>query len=474
MDISSTTLPFRSPGGFGNQISSQAIRFSPIPSSSFGIHHAGFGHYNAFIIFAYVVASSFTFGYVHWKSGSITAAVAAGIIYGTGSFMVAHLGHASIIHAGAWVPLIVWSIDALADRRTAGRFVTGAVAIAMCLLGGHPQIFVYAMLLAGGLALRKLWVTYAGDSAAAIRLAAAYATMVALGVSTCAVALLPFLEFSKLSARTDVWNYDEFVSYSLPLRQIAMLFFPYIYGGGINGAINYFGAWNQTELATYAGAGALFLAACGILAGKRDDDALFWLAAGVASILLATVGENHLGYLFYHIPVVNGFRAAARSAMVFTFAISVLAGAGIAASAAWRSQNSTHRLGWRIHSWFCNWRRAIDPIIGAVAASASGRRCGALDNDGGDHPPPNCQSGRANLPSFVLEKARRQLLPVGPDDCSCGHRYRSLRLVLRMAALPSSKAHIGRFGCFARGIIEFEGPRLGDARWSSAMRFNRI
>lgn len=289
-----------------------------------------FRNYNAFIIFAYVAASSFTFGYVHWKTRSVAAALAAGIIYGTGSFMMGHLGHTSIINAGAWLPLIVWSIEALAERRTAARFVTGALTVALCLLSGHPQIFVYAMLLAGGLALRNLWVTCADDSTTAIGLATTYAGLVVLGVAACAVQLLPLLEFRELSARSDAWSYGEFVTYSLPLRQIATLFFPYLYGGATNGPIAYFGAFNQTELATYAGLGTLFLAACGLLARKRNDGAVFWLAAVVASILLATVGENHLGHLFYQIPIVNSFRASARSAIVFTFAIAVLAGMAIA------------------------------------------------------------------------------------------------------------------------------------------------
>ncbi|RUU12464.1 hypothetical protein EOD23_07405 [Mesorhizobium sp. USDA-HM6] len=303
-----------------------------------------FRNYNAFIIFAYVAASSFTFGYVHWKTRSIAAALVAGIIYGTGSFMMGHLGHASIIHAAAWLPLIVWSIDALGERRTAARFVTGALAVALCLLSGHPQIFVYAMLLAGGLALRNLWMTWVDDSTTAIRLAATYAGLVVLGVSACAVQLLPLLDFRELSARSDAWSYGDFVSYSLPLRQIATLFFPYLYGGGIDGPIAYFGALNQTELATYAGLGTLFLAACGILARKRHDGALFWLAAVVASILLATVGENHLGHLFYQIPIVNSFRASARSAMVFTFSVSVLA--GMATTHLQRGELKTRHIAW--------------------------------------------------------------------------------------------------------------------------------
>jgi hypothetical protein len=77
-----------------------------------------FRDYNTFIIFAYVAASSFSFGYIYWKTGSTAAALIAGAIYGAGSFMVGHLGHASIVQAAAWLPLIAWTIDALSHRRT--------------------------------------------------------------------------------------------------------------------------------------------------------------------------------------------------------------------------------------------------------------------------------------------------------------------------------------------------------------------
>lgn len=126
----------------------------------------------------------------------------------------------------------------------ATRFAIGALAVALCLLGGHPQIFVYAMILAGGMAVRNLWFAYSEGMNAVFRLACVYVSMVVVGVSACAVQLLPFLEFSGLSARTTEWSYGEFVTYSLPLRQIATIFFPYLYGGGLGNPINYFGAWN--------------------------------------------------------------------------------------------------------------------------------------------------------------------------------------------------------------------------------------
>lgn len=288
-----------------------------------------FRDFNFFVVFAYVAASSFTFLFVYSKFRSVAAALISGIIYGSGSFMVAHLGHTSIIHAGAWLPLIAWSIDALADRRTATRFVIGTLAVALCFLGGHPQIFVYAMILAGSLALRNLWIAYREGRSGTIKLASTYAGMVALGVSACAVQILPFLEFRELSARSEAWSYSDFVTYSLPLRQLSTLLFPYLYGGGIDGPIGYFGAWNQTEVATYAGAGVLFMATCATMARKDGDGSLFWLCVALSAILFATSGYNYLGHLFYQIPVINSFRASARMAMVYTFAIAVLAGIAI-------------------------------------------------------------------------------------------------------------------------------------------------
>jgi len=285
-----------------------------------------FRDYNTFIIFAYIAASSLTFGYVLWKSASVTAGLVAGITYGAGSFMVAHLGHASIIHAAAWLPLIIWSIDLLAERRTPGRFVIGVLAVALCLAGGHPQIFVYAMVLAGALALRHLFIIYPEGDRAAMILALTYAGMVGLAVSLYAVQLLPFIEFRELSARSESWTYAEFVSYSLPVRQLGMLFLPYVFGGGLNSPAAYFGAWNQTELASYAGLGTLILAVCAVLSRERNDGSAFWFAAGLVSLLLATAGSNYLGNLFFQIPIVGSFRATARASMVLTFATSVLAG----------------------------------------------------------------------------------------------------------------------------------------------------
>ncbi|WP_018860002.1 YfhO family protein [Rhizobium sp. 42MFCr.1] len=288
-----------------------------------------FQNYNHFILFAYIAASTLTFGYVRWKTSSTTAGMVSGVIYGSGSFLVGHLGHASIIHSAAWMPLVIWSIDAFPGRASPVKFAIGSVAIALCFLGGHPQIFVYAMVLAGTIAFRNIMQIRTGGLLSIVRLGGAYLGMVAVGIGISAVQLIPFIEFSRYSSR-NAWSYGDFISYSLPVRQLVDVFFPYFHGGEGVGAQTYFGLFNQPELAIYAGLGTLFMAGCAVLARRRADGTLFWLGTLLVSVLVASSFDNGLGRLLYHVPVLSSFRAAGRAAMIFTFAASILAALAIA------------------------------------------------------------------------------------------------------------------------------------------------
>ena len=65
------------------------------------------GSWNVFMIVAYVVGSSFMYGYVYTLTRSRFAALTSGLIFGLSGFMMAHLGHAVIVHVAAWIPLIL-------------------------------------------------------------------------------------------------------------------------------------------------------------------------------------------------------------------------------------------------------------------------------------------------------------------------------------------------------------------------------
>src|SRR5260370_38790027 len=71
--------------------------------------------------------------------------------------MLAHLGHAVIVHAACWIPLIIWALQRLRQQLTARWLLIGVAAVTLCFLGGHSQIFFYGLLLSGAYALVFGW-----------------------------------------------------------------------------------------------------------------------------------------------------------------------------------------------------------------------------------------------------------------------------------------------------------------------------
>jgi hypothetical protein len=287
--------------------------------------------FNLFVLSAYVLAACFTCGYVHLLTGSRTAGVLGGVVYALSGFGIARLGHTNILHSACWLPLNLWALESLRHRTTAGGIAVGAAAIALSLLGGHPQIPLYV------LALGATYVLALGGSAPAGRwrwTAAALASAV-LGLGLAAVMVVPAAELTLRSARARM-DFMDFVSLSLPPNQWPHLLMPGLHGGladPFTGRVaRPFGSGGGLDEATgYVGLLPWALAAVGVAVGlRRDVRVRFWLAVAVVCLLLAFGKETPLGWITFQIPIWNRFRIPARHLMEFTFALAVLAGFGVA------------------------------------------------------------------------------------------------------------------------------------------------
>lgn len=296
----------------------------------------GAAGYQLFVLMAYVLASSFTYGYVFSLTRSRMAAAVSGCIYGLCGFMLSHIGHAALIHAAAWLPLVIWSFSNL-QRFKVSRFwfIVAALTVTCAALAGHPQIFVYTSLLAGAFVLVTGWRAPLGRW----RYYGLSALVYALGVGMAAVQLWPTAELTKLSWRAAL-SFEEFAAYALRLRQVAVLLFPFLYGGAPSTFYGtaYFGAWPSSadgwgagELSGYVGLLSLMLAFIGFVMHRQTTNARFWLGAGAIAFLLTLGAATPLAQIAYHLPVVNKFRAPARHFLELTLAISVLSGFGIKA-----------------------------------------------------------------------------------------------------------------------------------------------
>lgn len=286
--------------------------------------------WNGFIISAYVLASCFSYGYVYSLTSSRLAATISGIVYGMSGFMVAYWGYSTIIHAAPWIPLLIWSLEKLRHKFDGGWFIAGSCAVACILLAGHPQISIY------GLAVATAYVLVLGYSAPIGRWKyyRIYFIAMFLGLSLAAIQLLPTLEFVALSVRSNM-SFEDFVSYSLPIRQVIQLIFPFYTPS----------QFNSIGLLGYVGLLPPVLSIIGFFSYKDRAQTGFWLAVTLFAFLLTLGSDTPLAQLMYHVPVYNKFRAPVRNFLEMSLAISILAGFGISAL---QKQIVSHRLLFKI------------------------------------------------------------------------------------------------------------------------------
>lgn len=285
------------------------------------------GSWNVFMLLGYVAGSSFMYGYTYTLTRSRFAALTSGLIFGLSGFMMAHLGHAVIIHAAAWIPLIIWSLERLRQQVSAKWLIIGSVAVTLSFLGGHSQIFFYGLILSGVYAVTLGWSAPIGRW----RYYAVALLMSILGISLAAIQIVPTAELLGQSARVG-YSFQDFVSHALPPRQALTMIFPFVFGvARESGVLPYFGAVNQTELTGYVGLSALVLASLGVIATKKRSLGLFWLCVTLFAFLLVMGDATPLARFIYHVPILSDFRAPARHFIELTMAVSVLSGLGVAA-----------------------------------------------------------------------------------------------------------------------------------------------
>ncbi|HEV7377671.1 MAG TPA: YfhO family protein [Pyrinomonadaceae bacterium] len=311
--------------GFPMFADPQVMHWYP-PSLLFSMF-GGNWSWNVFILLAYLAASCFMYGYVYRLTESRLAGLISGIIFGLSGYMISHLSHTVIIHAAAWIPLILWSFEELRRKWSAGWFLAGVVAVTCSFLGGHTQIFFYGLLLSVGYAVIVGWSAPVGRW----RYFSICSLIIILSIGLAAIQILPTAELVGQSVRTE-FSFSDFASHSLPPKQALAMIFPAAFGGlPAYGTTPYFGGINLTELTGYIGLLPLMLAAIGFVTSRQRRLSYFWLGVVLLAFLLTLGDATYLARIIYHLPILNRFRAPARHFLEVALAVSVLAGLGVAA-----------------------------------------------------------------------------------------------------------------------------------------------
>jgi hypothetical protein len=252
------------------------------------------------------------------------AAVVAGIGYGLCGFAVGQGVHVNVVAGLPYLPIALWCVERAAAASPVRYAVLAGLALGLQCLGGHPQVALMTAALVTAMALWRLRSRTApiawGGLGPGLRFAA---LLLATGGGLAAAYYLPMAELASLSVRTGTGATG--VTHALPWPHLLTAFSPFLFyeAGG-----DYVGAWNAAEMSFYPGVVVVLLAALAFL-GPAIPHRRFFAAAGAVALVLA-LGQATPAYPVLHaIPLLRGFRAPARYALVLDLCLSLLAAMGV-------------------------------------------------------------------------------------------------------------------------------------------------
>jgi hypothetical protein len=303
-----------------------------------------------FIILHCFLASLFMYGLARHFQLSPFSACVAGIVFAYGgSVGMRTSAQVNLFYASIWVPAIFWSysksLQAEGWQRQLFFANLGGLALALSLLAGHHQPFIYSSLALAGIAA-FLAVSHLRDDRrhelfCKPRVILRQTLLLFLfAIAYAGVQLLPSLEYAPLAYRwVDSVNpslVSDRIPYSivgldnaLPPHGFLLMLFPY---------------FSKVENSPYLGILPLLLISLALGLAKKNRIVRF---ASVLALLCATLAMGYfspLHGLFYAlIPGFDKGREAGRIFLLAHFALSLLAGFGC--------QTLCHPIGRRQRPW---------------------------------------------------------------------------------------------------------------------------
>jgi hypothetical protein len=283
---------------------------------------------------------------VYWLARALGMSRAGGVLAGTifaySGFLVAHLGHFSMLATASWAPFVLAAIAGTVRRGSWPLALAGTLALACAILGGHQPILLMTLTAAVALALFEVWrlTGYAHPRAlltvdgAALRgwrdtpvvgsvARLAFMAVVATGLAT--PVLGPSLQLNAYTVRAGL-DYRTASEFSVQPTALLHLVFPTIYGSN---PTDYWGPFSNTEIWGYTGVLAIALALYGLYT-RPTRTRLFWAAVGVVAFLFLLGPFTALhGWAYAFVPGYDRIRGAGRGFMFVDLAIALLAGFGL-------------------------------------------------------------------------------------------------------------------------------------------------
>ncbi|MEM7532995.1 MAG: YfhO family protein [Chloroflexota bacterium] len=277
-----------------------------------------------------------------------TAALFGAIAFQFSDPLLMHLGNLNLIAVLSWLPWILTTFHQALTKRSLVWVGISAMLFAIANYAGHAQSSVY---LGMGVGLYTLVYTIltipnsptppASGRLARLRQqlnsplllnAQSLCLLLLLTALFTAPILLPALELTQYTERTD-FTYQEMADFSLAPTQVVGLITPSFFG---RGPALHWSLWQRVEL-PYAGVITFILAVMAILLIpqiRHNSSQKQWVIIALAIALFGFISALGVyailhGWLTLLIPTLDQLRAPARSLILTTFGMALLAAIGL-------------------------------------------------------------------------------------------------------------------------------------------------
>lgn len=248
--------------------------------------------------------------------------------------LLIHVGNLNLVAVLSWLPWVMAAFALALEKGSLGWAAGAGLLLAVGSYAGHAQSSLYI-----GLAL-ILYAAFWGWNVAAparaegaagrawwARPVLALATTLLIGGLLVAPILLPALQLTGYTARSD-FVYQDAIAFSLAPTQAIGLLTPGFFG---RGPALHWGLWDRAEL-PYTGVATLILAGAALLLATPALRRRLWPWVGIGLFGLVTALGIYAilhGWLTVLLPGFAQFRAPARASILWAFAVSVLAAVGL-------------------------------------------------------------------------------------------------------------------------------------------------
>lgn len=267
-----------------------------------------------------VVATAGLVGFLGRIGVSRAAAWLASLVFVSSGFMVMWTNWPQS-GVACWIPALFWAVHRTVSRRGPADVGLLSLVVAAMIFGGFPAVTMYALSLAGLMALIMAVRSQAGTRVMSLCYAAGG---VLLGGAISSVQLVPFvadLAAINLESR-------DFSSAHPPGGYMLTTVAPHVWGSCVNGAVA--GPLNPIESTAFVGAGAVILAIAAVAVRRRQTKPVAFrvlFAIVVAVIVIAMWVGGPVLHLIQTLPLF-GSNPIARAASILGFLVAVLAAIG--------------------------------------------------------------------------------------------------------------------------------------------------